>query len=388
MIHFLVRTFVRNHEDISNHKVREQYGILSSMVGVVINILLFITKFTIGSLTHSIAITSDAFNNLSDFASSIITMFGYKMASKPADQDHPFGHGRMEYLISLVVASMILLVGFEFLQTSIEKIRNPQQVIYSTVALISLLCSILLKAWLFMFNSKLGKRINSSVMKATAKDSLSDVVITTLTAIALILAKYTTLAIDGWAGILVSVFIMNAGFQIIKETVDTLLGQSADQETIQSIRDVLQSSAIVMDVHDVIVHNYGPGRLMASAHVEVEARGEMLAYHQEIDKLERAIRDSLNINIVLHMDPIDTSTDRFYEMKAHVQEVLQDIHADMNAHDFRVFMHTGDIILEFDVDVPFDLKQSDEQLKQTIDERLASAGCVVRTQITFDRTIL
>lgn len=388
MIQLLVRTFVRNYEDVTNHKVREQYGMLSSVIGIVINIILFLTKFAIGTISHSIAITSDAFNNLSDFASSIITLFGYKMASKPADKDHPFGHGRMEYLISLVVASMILLVGFEFLQTSVEKIRNPKQVIYSTVALISLLCSILLKAWLYLFNRSLGNKINSSVMKATAKDSLSDVVITSLTAIALVLAKFTTLAIDGWAGILVSMFIMNAGFQIIRETVDTLLGQSADQETVESIIDILKTSEIVMDVHDVIVHNYGPGRLMASAHVEVEAQGNMLEYHHQIDLLEREIKEKLNINIVLHMDPIDTSTDRFYEMKDHVQEILQGIHGNMNAHDFRVMIHEGTTILEFDVDVPDEVKLGDENLKTIIDSQLSAAGCMVQTNITFDRTIL
>ena len=388
MIQFLLRTFVKNHDDIKDSKVREQYGSLSSFVGIFCNVLLFAVKFTIGTMSNSLAITTDAFNNLSDSASSIITLFGYKQAAKPADRDHPFGHGRVEYLVSLVIAVIIMFVGFEFLKTSIDKIRNPQQVIFSTVALVSILISMGIKLWMYYFNQHLGHKINSSTMIATSKDSLSDVAATGVTLLSLIVSKFSDIPIDGWVGLLVSGFIMNAGYQIIRDTVDTLLGQGADQETVDSIIKIIESKDVVLGVHDLIVHNYGPGKMLASAHVEVSADCDIIHSHDQIDNIEREIYEQLGISIVIHMDPIEVNNETIRSLHDFVKDILKEVNETLSMHDFRVVVGETHTNLIFDVEVPFEIKETNEELKNKIDDKIKEHYPSYYTVITFDRSFL
>ena len=284
MVNWLIKTFVKDYENVTDNQVRGRYGMLSSFVGIFCNILICSAKFIIGSLVHSISIISDGFNNLSDCASCIVTMFGYKMASKPADKDHPFGHGRMEYLTSLIIAAVIVLVGGELLKTSVTKIIHPTEVKFTVVAVVVLVLSIAIKIWMGYFNNKLGRRINSSVMLATAKDSFSDVAATSATLIALFASIWTDLPIDGVMGVIVSVIILIAGFGIIRETVDQLLGKPADEELVEQLKKVVKDNNVSLGMHDLIIHSYGPGNLIGSVHVEVDAQGDILSIHDAIDE--------------------------------------------------------------------------------------------------------
>ena len=271
MVNFLIKTFIKNSENTENPKIRQKYGTLSSIVGIICNVLLFLIKYAMGTLSHSISIVSDAFNNLSDCAGCLVTLLGYKMASKPADKNHPFGHGRMEYLTSLIIAALIIFVGIELLKNSVEKIINPVEIRFSFAVLFSLVFSIAVKLWMAVFNAELGKKINSSVLTATAKDSKSDVIATSATLIALICSLFTALPVDGVMGLLVSVFILKSGYDIVKDTVDELLGKPADPEIINNIKEYVLKNDKIIGIHDLIIHSYGPGNIIGSCHVEVKS---------------------------------------------------------------------------------------------------------------------
>ncbi|MBE5932184.1 MAG: cation transporter [Lachnospiraceae bacterium] len=386
MTKFLVSKFIKNHEDVKNQKVREAYGILSSWVGIVCNILLFIAKFIIGTVANSISIISDGFNNLSDCASCVVTMFGYKMAAKPADKDHPFGHGRMEYLTSLVIAMVIMVVGVELFTGSVDKIIHPEKVQFSVVALAVLIISIIIKLWMGLFNRKLGKTVESSVMLATSKDSLNDVLATTATLVALVATLFTDVPLDGVMGVVVSVMILVSGFGIIKETVDELLGQPASPDLVESLKELVDECAFSLGMHDLIIHSYGPGNLIGSVHIEVDGKENIMDIHDAIDELERNIYDELGIRITIHMDPVETDNENLKLCKDMIKVIIEEIDKELSFHDFRVVSGPSHTNLIFDVVVPHGCKLRDSQIKEAIDQKLLMREKKYYTVITFEKS--
>lgn len=301
---FLVRNFIKNHTNIENHKVRESYGYLGGIVGIVINVTLFIVKFAIGFISNSISVTADGVHNLSDAISSIITIIGFKIASKPADKEHPFGHGRVEYISGLIVSFMVLLVGVEFIKSSYERITNPTTVVFQWIYFIIILLSILVKIWLSRFTNFIGKSIDSSALQASALECLGDVFTSGCVALSLILSKYTSFPIDGYIGLLISLFILYSGYSLTKETLDPLLGEAPDPKLVEKIMNEIKKYKYIVGAHDLIIHNYGPRKTLASIHAEVPYNLSLIDLHQTIDKAEKEIAKNLNIDIVIHADPV------------------------------------------------------------------------------------
>ena len=385
MVNFLIKTFIKNSENTENPKIRQKYGTLSSIVGIICNVLLFLIKYAMGTLFHSISIVSDAFNNLSDCAGCLVTLLGYKMASKPADKNHPFGHGRMEYLTSLIIAALIIFVGIELLKNSVEKIINPVEIRFSFAVLISLVFSIAVKLWMAVFNAELGKKINSSVLTATAKDSKSDVIATSATLIALICSLFTALPVDGVMGLLVSVFILKSGYDIVKDTVDELLGKPADPEIINHIKEYVLKNDKIIGIHDLIIHSYGPGNIIGSCHVEVKSNESFTEVHDIVDSIEREIHNNLNILMTIHMDPIEVNDMLTNKCKKLVNNIIHSIDSSLDLHDFRIVSGESHTNLIFDLVVPFECKYSNEELKQKIDMQLSKENINYYTVIVFDK---
>lgn len=385
MTNLLVKAFIKNYEDIKNPDVRQKYGTLSSIVGIICNLILFALKYLIGTLANSISIVSDAFNNLSDCASCLVTLFGYKLASKPADKDHPFGHGRIEYLTSLIIAAIVLLVGIELLKGSVEKIITPEVVEFSIPALLALVFSIAVKLWMSFFNTKLGKKINSTVMIATAKDSRSDVIATAASLIALVASIFTDLPIDGVMGIIVSIFILKAGYEIVKDTVDELLGKPADPEVVEDIKKLVLENDKILGIHDLVIHNYGPGNMIGSCHVEVASNEDFMIVHDIVDEIERNIMHKLKIIMTIHMDPIAVDDELTNKAKSLVTAIVADIDATLSLHDFRIVCGETHTNLIFDLVVPYECKIDNDVLKAMIDEALSKEETNYYTVIVFDR---
>ncbi len=385
MVELLERTFIKNKEDVENPQVRERYGMLSSAVGVCCNIVLFGVKFLLGTLTNSIAISADAFNNLSDVGSSLVTFVGFKMASKPADNDHPFGHGRIEYLSGLVISFLILMVGVEIGKNSIAKIFYPETVEFSIAAIVGLAASIGVKLWMAYFNRKLGRKIGSAAMEATAVDSISDAVSTTVTLISVAAAAFTTLPIDGIMGTVVSAMILMAGYSAAKDTLSPLLGQKPDEELVKAIEKHLMAYDGILGIHDLIVHDYGPSRRFASVHAEVPVTQNVMLSHDIIDTAEREIGKRLNLELVIHMDPIETDNQVTNEMRRLVLEKVREIDPCFAIHDFRM-VHGGELTnLIFDITVPVETKTPDGQIQQAIEEKMKAINPNYYTVTLIDR---
>ncbi len=370
MTEFLLHSFVKDADHIDDPQVRERYGMLSSLVGAFCNILLFVGKFLLGTLTNSIAIAADAFNNLSDVGSSMVTYIGFKLASKPADSDHPFGHGRIEYLSGLLVSFLILMVGVEVGKGAVDKILHPTPVEFSVVAIVGLLMSIAVKLWMGGFNRKLGKKINSAAMEATAVDSISDAVSTAATMISVIAAAFTELPVDGIIGLIVAVLILKAGWGAAQDTLSPLLGQKADPELVKGLEEHLLQYDGILGIHDLIVHDYGPGRRFASVHAEVPANKDVLLSHDIIDTAEREVGAALNIELVIHMDPIETDCAATNIMRQLVAEKVKEIDPTFSIHDFRMVIGGELTNLIFDVCVSRDTKMSDQEIKDEIQRRM------------------
>jgi len=349
---FLVKRFVKNHEEIEKMSVRTAYGVLASMVGIFCNVFLFIIKFVAGSLMRSVSVMADGFNNLSDAGSSIISFVGVKVASKPADEEHPFGHGRMEYISALIVSFIVIEVGLSFFKDAIGKIRNPLELQFHLIPTIILILSIGIKLWLGLFNKKLGTRIDSKVMLATSADSMGDVIATTATIVSVLVFKIFGINIDGFVGLGVSLAIMWAGVGIAKDTLEPLLGEAVPKDVYKKITTFVEGYEGVCGTHDLIVHNYGPGRSMASLHAEVPNDVDIEISHEIIDKIERDALKQIGIYLVIHMDPIETKNEDTLVVKEQVEKVLNQLDSQVSIHDFRMVVGENQINLIFDMVVP------------------------------------
>ena len=388
MTPLLIKLFVKNHTDIKNIVVRQSYGTLGSLVGIICNFVLCLIKIAIGIISGSISISADGLNNLSDMGSSVITMIGFKLAGKPADSDHPFGHGRMEHLSAFIVACLILLVGFELFKSSVTALSSGEKTPeYSLVVIIVLIISIVIKLWMYLFNNKLGKIIESEALIATAKDSLNDCVTTGVILITVIVSEIATLSfnLDAILGIALSVFIVYSGIMSAKETIDQILGKPPEKELIEDIESTILSFKEFVGIHDLIVHNYGPGRQFASVHVEVPQNSNIVKCHEQIDLCEKLVNEKLDICLVIHMDPIDTDDEVLSETKTKLSEAIKVIDARLSLHDFRMTpLSEKRTNLIFDVVVPSDLKFTHKELQEKITVIAQLINPTFQCVITFD----
>lgn len=362
MTNLLVRLFVKDYKNVGSQQVRTSYGILTSVVGIIANIILFVVKLAIGLLIKSISVIGDAFNNLSDAASSLIGYFGVRIAKRPPDKEHPFGHGRAEYIASFIVAFLIIQVGFTVIKNSISKILKPESTLFNWPIIIFLSITILVKVWLSYFNSKLGKRINSNVMKATAADSFADVIVTSVTIISIIVEKISAYSIDGWIGILVGVFVMISGVSVAKETMLPLMGEAVNKDLYNKITKKVKSYEGIIDAHDLIVHNYGPSNIMATIHVEVPNDAELEKAHEIVDLIEKEVLEDLGIFLVIHIDPVEVNDIKVLEKKDMIGNIVRKYEEKASIHDFRVFNKDKQTNLIFDLLVPNSYSLEDEKV--------------------------
>ncbi|MBS6203362.1 MAG: cation transporter [Firmicutes bacterium] len=381
MFQLLSKLFIKNHEDYTDPKVRQSYGILAGAVGILLNFLLFAAKALAGLLSHSIAITADAFNNLSDAGSSVITLIGFRLSGQEADSDHPYGHGRIEYLSGLVVAAIILLMGVELIKSSFSKILHPELPDFSPVIVFILTLSILVKLYMYMYNHRISVRIDSAAMKATAADSLNDCIATAAVLASSLIGHFTGVSIDGWCGLIVGIFILRAGIEAAKDTIDPLLGKAPDPAFVEHIRSIVLSHPEVLDVHDLLVHDYGPGRMMISLHAEVPAEGDFLKLHDIIDNIERELQTTLSCSAVIHMDPVltkDSETSRLHEI---VSSLAKQLDPSVSVHDLRLVKGPTHTNVIFDVAVPFQFRMDDPEIRAYFSEKIrlldGSYFCVV-----------
>ena len=384
----IFRFFIKDYNKIENETVRNRYGILCSVMGIALNVLLFIFKLAASILTASIAIAADALNNLSDAASSIITFIGFRLAGKPADDDHPFGHGRAEYICAVVVAMLILFMGYELCKTSVGKIFNPQSTTIDSISVIILILAVIVKGGMFLFNRYVGKAIDSQPILATSKDSLSDAAATTAVLIGLVIEAVFDVNIDGYTGLLVSGFILYAGISAIKDAMTPLLGSTPDKELVNAIKDTVMAHEEIVGIHDMIIHNYGPTRFMMSLHAEVPCDCDILRIHDTIDIIEREISSKFNCDAVIHMDPIETDNEQINEMSKKVRNVLEKIDSRLTMHDFRMVSGETHTNLIFDVVVPFDFHMVPKKLISEIQKEIFKINNSYFVVITIDKSFV
>ncbi len=386
MSRLLIRLFIKDYQNTGSVQVRARYGILSGAVGIVLNVLLSAVKLLIGTMAHSIAITADALNNLSDAGNSCISLLGFRLSAKPADREHPYGHGRIEYLAGMGVSVVIMYMGVELIKSSVQKILHPEPLVFSWVSVLVLLLSIGGKLWLAFFNRAIGKQIQSGTVNAVVVDSLSDVAATAFTILALFLSRRFTLPFDGIFGIVVAGFVFFAGFSVFRDTLAPLLGQPPTQEFVQQIEDKILSYDGVIGVHDLIVHDYGPNRCFVSAHAEVSANTDIMESHDLMDVIERDIHAEMGLNITLHMDPIVTDDERVNEARALAEEAVKKVDESLSLHDFRMVSGPHHTNLIFDVAVPFSVKKSDREITEQIGGLIAQHKSNYYCVITVDRS--
>ncbi len=388
MIQLIIRTFVKNYQDVENHHVRESYGKLAGIVGIISNIILFLIKCTVGILFKSISVTADAVNNLSDAGSSVITLIGFKLSGKPADAKHPYGHARMEYITGLVVSFIIILLGFELIKTSFDKILHPEESVFSYLTIFVLLISVAIKLWQGIFNKKVGKLIHSSAIEATAADSINDVIATSVVLLSTVIAKLTGIDLDGYMGVLVAAFILISGIKMVGETINPLLGMAPDREMVERINQKIMSYDTVLGIHDLVVHNYGPQRCFASVHVEVPAEQDILISHDIIDNIERDFARDMDIHLVVHLDPIVTDDETTDLLKARVKQLVSEISPELSIHDFRAVVGVSHTNLIFDVCVPFSVKLSDSEVTSLISRKIKEIDPDYYAVIVIDRSYI
>lgn len=372
MIELLARIFIKDRNNIKDSRVRCAYGVLCGAFGMILNILLFGLKFTAGMIAGSVAVTADAFNNLSDALSSLVALVGFKMAGQKPDPEHPFGHGRIEYVTGLVVSMIIILMGVELLKTSFDKIIHPQLPVLTPVVVAILVISIAVKLYMYSYNSKTGKKIGSAAMKAVAVDSFSDCIATLIVLACSLVGYYTGLCIDGWCGLAVSAFVLYAGLSSAKDTIDPLLGSKPSKEYVDTIEKFITSYDDIIGIHDLVVHDYGPGRIMISVHAEVSADRNILDVHDTIDNIERRINETLGCSCVIHMDPVvvdDEATDR---MRRLCELIAKSVDEEFTIHDFRMVKGPSHTNLIFDVVAPYECRLTEKEIKNTICAKVES----------------
>lgn len=376
MISILTKIFIKDHTNTSDVKVRQLYGILCGAAGIALNVFLFLIKFIAGQLSGSIAITADAFNNLSDAGSSIITLVGFKMAGQKPDSQHPFGHGRIEYISGLLVSVIILLMGVELLKSSVHKMMHPEVIDASPLVLIILVISICVKFYMFLYNSRISKKIDSAAMMATAKDSISDSISTIVVLITTLLAYLLDVKADGWCGILVALFVIWTGIGAMKDTVGPLLGQPPEPEFVDRIEEIIMEYKAqgVLGLHDLVVHNYGPGRVMLSVHVEVPSTGDILVLHDMIDLIEHRLARDLNCSAVIHMDPVCVDDALTNQIKHKIEDIVGGMEGTIRFHDFRIVHGPTHTNLIFDVVVPYDYPMSDDEVVSYMEKQIEKLG--------------
>lgn len=380
----LIKITTKGNTNYKDKNIRSKIGFLSGIVGIIVNIMLFALKLSIGVIVSSVAVIADAFNNLTDAASSVITIIGFKMASMPADKNHPYGHGRIEYIAALIISFLVMFVGLQFIKTSAGRIMNPEPVVFELIPFIILIVSIAFKLWLAKFNKNLGNKINSSSLKATATDALGDVFITLVVIISIFISKFTTFPIDGYIGIFVAIFILYAGYKLTKETVSPLIGEAPDKEFMKEIEDALLSYKYITGVHDLIIHNYGPGRTMASIHAEIPANIDIMTIHEVIDKAEREISDDLDIHLVIHMDPISVDSKEVSAIKHEINKIIKYNPIIKSMHDFRVVGSGEHRNLIFDIvvdSINLDKISCEDELKShiidSVKEMYPNYNCII-----------
>lgn len=385
MINYLIKKYIKNADDIQNETVRFAYGKLTSIIGIIANLLLFIVKLTIGFMTGSVSIMSDGFNNLSDVMTCFVTVLGYRIASKPADREHPFGHGRVEYVVSFVIAVVIFTVSFELIKQGIQQIMEPNEILFRPILMLILVVSIGVKLWISYLNHTIGKKIDNLAMIATAQDARNDAWSTLITIVAMLLSQLkTTFPFDGVATLVIACFILKSGYELIKEIIDRLIGKPADKELVKQIRETILKYKEIRGLHDLIIHDYGPGVKIGSAHAEVDAKMNVVKIHDIIDQAEREVGDTLHVMMTLHMDPIEYDnpiTNAYFE---DLKRILSQIDPAITVHDFRTVRGDEHTNLVFDLVIPYGFHLEDEQIKVEIDHHFEKYPNKIYTVITFD----
>lgn len=389
MITLLSKLFIKDYKNYENSYVRGKYGLLCAVWGIVLNLLLFAAKIVAGTLANSVSVLADAFNNLSDAGSSLVTLFGFKAASKKADSDHPFGHGRYEYIAGLVVSVLIVVMGVEFIKSSVQKIVSGENDTRFTVLTAAILVlSILVKVYICVFNKSIGKKISSPALLATGTDALSDCIATFAIIVSAVISNVTDFAADGWCGLVVSLMIIAAGLNAAKETINPLLGTPPSKEFVDKVSSLLLSHPEIVGIHDLVVHDYAPGHIMISVHAEISDKSDIVEAHELIDNVEKEISEKLSCEAVIHMDPISTDDERVNEVKKQVCKVLLEMHEDVTIHDFRMVDGNTLTNLIFDVVVPFDVKMEKDEIKEEVDRLVKTIDKKFNAVVDVDRKMV
>jgi cation diffusion facilitator family transporter len=385
MTDFIIKKFIKNYENVNEQRVRESYGITASITGIILNTLLSIGKILTGIIFNSISVTADGVNNLSDGASSVITLIGFKISSKPADKDHPFGHARMEYLTGLILGIAVILVGVELIKSSFDKIMNPTKTIFSIEMIVVLIVSVLIKLWISLFYKKLGDKISSATLKASSTDSRNDVISTIVVILSLLVSKATGYEVDGYVGIIVALFILYSGYDILRDILNPLLGEMPDKEFIESIENKILSYDGIVNIHDLVVHNYGPNRYFASVHAEVDAKEDIMKSHDLIDNIERDFAREFDISLVIHLDPVITDDEEINELRSMTDKIVKSIDERLTMHDFRVVKGETHTNLIFDVVVPVDYDIKSSKLVSMIEKEIQNKDETYFAVVTVDK---
>lgn len=385
MVSLLSKLFIKDYKNYSSPDVREGYGVLTGVMGIVLNLILFAGKLFAGIITGAISVTADAINNLSDAGSSVITMAGMRMANRPADKDHPFGHGRIEYVAGLIVSFVILIMGYELGKDSIMKIITPEEISFNILSVVILGASVLVKFYICLYNRKIGRLINSTAMNATAMDSLSDCISTAAVIVGLVVFALFNVNIDGYIGILVALFILKTGIEAAKDSLAPLIGQRPEKEYVQDIYSTIMSYKGVVGVHDLIVHNYGVGANIISLHAEVPAEMGFMEAHELVDIIENDLKEKYASIATVHMDPVETTNETAKHYKGLVQKIISEISPEITMHDFRMTDGIKNRNLIFDVVVPFSVKKSDDEIKRLISEKIKEEDENLNAVITVDK---
>lgn len=385
MIGLLSKIFIKNKEDLKPYEMRRQYGVLLGGAGIFLNIILFIIKIISGIITGSVSIVADALNNISDAGSSFIQLIGYRLSGQKPDTEHPYGHGRVEYVSGLIISIVILFMGLELLKTSVGRIINPAPVVFSKAAILVLVISILIKLYMYLYNKHYSEKLDSVVMRATAYDSVSDCVATSAVLLSMMISEYKGIHADGWCGVIVSLFIIYTGISSARDTINPLLGEKPDPQFVNKIAQFVMSYPEVLGVHDLIVHDYGAGRMMISLHAEVSANGDFVSLHDTVDNIERKLKEVLGCQAVIHMDPVFVNDEATMRMERFCTLITKSINENLTIHDFRMIAGPTHIKLVFDVLAPFELKQSDEEIVHAIEKKIHEMPGNMTAVVLVDR---